>query len=101
MYHKDGKKRGATLIICIIILVGSQLAAGCVTPWPQKTPGQSPGTPIPAGTPHPAGGSLEVHFLDVGQGDAILVLYGNKSMLVDGGPLDAGAAVAAYLKGHG
>jgi hypothetical protein len=28
--------------------------------------------------------SLEVHFLDVGQGDSVLVKYGNRSMLVRG-----------------
>ena len=29
---------------------------------------------------------LQVHFLDVGQGDAILLTYGSKQVLVDGGP---------------
>jgi competence protein ComEC len=46
-------------------------------------------------------GTLEVHFLDVGQGDSILVKYGNKSILVDGGPIDAGPTVTSYIKSHG
>jgi beta-lactamase superfamily II metal-dependent hydrolase len=49
----------------------------------------------------PANGTLEVHFLDVGQGDSVLVQYRNKSMLVDGGTIDAGPTVASYLKSHG
>jgi competence protein ComEC len=43
--------------------------------------------------------SLEVHFLDVGQGDSVLVLFpGGKTMLVDGGPRINGPSVVKYLK---
>lgn len=48
----------------------------------------------------PAAGlaDLRVHFIDVGQGDAILVQCGGASMLVDAGPAEAGAAVNEYLR---
>ena len=36
---------------------------------------------------------LKLHFIDVGQGDAILVQCDNESMLVDAGPHEAGAVV--------
>lgn len=46
---------------------------------------------------------LEVHFLDVGQGDSILIQTpGRKeNILIDGGPREAGPAVVKYLKEHG
>lgn len=45
---------------------------------------------------------LEVHFIDVGQGDATLIKApGGKTMLVDGGPNSAGKDVVAYLKAKG
>lgn len=45
---------------------------------------------------------LEVHFIDVGQGDATLVKAPNgKTMLVDGGARSAGKDVVAYLKSKG
>ncbi|KAA0546920.1 MBL fold metallo-hydrolase [Bacillus sp. BGMRC 2118] len=44
---------------------------------------------------------LEVHFLDVGQGDSALVLFPNgKKMLVDGGPRVNGSTVVNYLRQH-
>jgi beta-lactamase superfamily II metal-dependent hydrolase len=44
---------------------------------------------------------LEVHFLDVGQGDSTLVLFPDgKKMLVDGGPRTSGTVVVNYLKQH-
>ena len=45
---------------------------------------------------------LEVHFINVGQGDAILVKApGGKTMLVDGGPSSSGKELVAYLKAKG
>ncbi len=46
--------------------------------------------------------SLEVHFIDVGQGESILVKTpGGKVMLVDAGDAEAGEVVARYLKNQG
>lgn len=43
------------------------------------------------------GSTLEVHFIDVGQGDSILVKQGEHSMLIDAGNNDKGSAIWAYL----
>jgi len=45
--------------------------------------------------------TLDVYFLDVGQGDAILIDYGTYEMLIDGGPDGACVAeIAPYIDGH-
>jgi competence protein ComEC len=50
----------------------------------------------------PATGEMRVHFLDVGQGDSILVeLPGNESMLIDGGTRKAGSLVRDYIRALG
>ncbi|WP_292390613.1 MBL fold metallo-hydrolase, partial [Methanosarcina sp. UBA5] len=49
----------------------------------------------------PSGQNLTVHFLDVGQGDSILIKYGNKSMLIDAGESDKGEVVSDYLHNQG
>ncbi len=46
-------------------------------------------------------GTLEVHFLDVGQGDATLVRQGEHAMLIDGGDNSKGTAVQSYLQAQG
>jgi competence protein ComEC len=45
---------------------------------------------------------LKVHFINVGQGDSILIVTpeGN-TMLIDGGPKDSGADLVSYLKKQG
>jgi len=44
-------------------------------------------------------GALIVHFIDVGQGDCILIqMPNNKNILVDTGNLSAGYKVKQYLK---
>lgn len=50
-----------------------------------------------AGRP-PAEGELEVHFIDVGQGDATLIICGTDAMLIDAGNNDQGVKVQNYLQ---
>jgi beta-lactamase superfamily II metal-dependent hydrolase len=42
-----------------------------------------------------------VHFLDVGQGDSILIEYENKTMLVNAGESDQGEIISNYLQSQG
>lgn len=42
-------------------------------------------------------GELEVHFIDVGQGDSILIKQGDTNMLIDAGERHKGGDVLAYL----
>lgn len=46
-------------------------------------------------------GNLEVHFLDVGQGDCTLLLCDGYSMLIDAGNNDKGTYVQNYLQKQG
>ncbi|MGB4243950.1 MAG: MBL fold metallo-hydrolase [Dethiobacteria bacterium] len=46
-------------------------------------------------------GQIKVHFLDVGQGDSVLVQTPEKNILIDGGSRTAGATVVGYLKSLG
>ncbi|GAB3804079.1 ComEC/Rec2 family competence protein [Virgibacillus kimchii] len=42
---------------------------------------------------------MQVHFIDVGQGDSMLIQTpSNKTILIDGGPPEAGERVVSYLK---
>ncbi|HJC57588.1 MAG TPA: MBL fold metallo-hydrolase [Candidatus Eisenbergiella intestinipullorum] len=43
-------------------------------------------------------GYLKVHFLDVGQGDSILIQAGGQAMLVDAGTNESGSIVTDYLR---
>lgn len=46
-------------------------------------------------------GTLEVHFIDIGQGDAILIRCGEHTMEVDFGNNDKGTTVQNYLEKQG
>ncbi len=57
---------------------------------------------LPAALGPRTGRDLEVSVLSVGQGDAIaLLLPGGDALLVDGGPREAGGAIAAFLQERG
>ena len=49
----------------------------------------------------PLKAETSVHFIDVGQGDAELILSGGEAVLIDAGPTAAGDTVVAYLKQQG
>ena len=44
---------------------------------------------------------MEVHFIDVGQGDATLITCGDEAMLIDAGDNSKGTTVQLYLKKQG
>lgn len=44
---------------------------------------------------------LAVHYIDVGQADAALVVCGGEAMMIDGGNKDDSSLIAAYLKEQG
>lgn len=62
---------------------------------------ESGGTKKPESGTASVGESFAVHFIDVGQGDAALILCDGKSMLIDGGDKSASSTVYTYLKKQG
>lgn len=48
----------------------------------------------------PAQSTFEIHFIDVGQGDAALVLCDGNAMLIDGGESSESSKIYAYLQAH-
>jgi beta-lactamase superfamily II metal-dependent hydrolase len=56
-------------------------------------------TPVTAQPPPP--GSLVVSFIDVGQGDGVLVQSGGESYLLDAGKAQAGPKVVDFLRSRG
>lgn len=49
----------------------------------------------------PEGASLQVHFIDVGQADAALILCDGQAMLIDGGNAEDSNLLYTYLKKQG
>ncbi|MGE5652865.1 MAG: ComEC/Rec2 family competence protein [Bacillota bacterium] len=77
--------------LCAILTLSLMVLVGCV----QQT---APGMPSPS----PETNKLRVHFIDVGQADAILVQSPEgESLLIDGGNGADGELVANYLKKQG
>lgn len=53
------------------------------------------------GTPPPPSGALVLNFIDVGQGDAVLVQSAGENYLIDGGRPEAGPKVVDFLRSRG
>jgi competence protein ComEC len=89
-------------IFCLTLVL---IAAGCTDPeeTPLETASEQTATSTltAQNTVTVSGQNLTVHFLDVGQGDSILLELDGKSMLVDSGERDQGKVVTAYLQDQG
>jgi Predicted hydrolase (metallo-beta-lactamase superfamily) len=80
----QGKKQLPGRMICALaMLFCTGLCAVLLLLRPWETPQES--------------NDFSLHMIDVGQGDALLLVSDGKSMLVDGGPTDSSAALLAYL----
>ena len=107
-------KRVLIVVVLVIALVSTTI--GCIstsTPTPAPSPAPSPvptptptpepvpepePAPIPAPAPTIAIEELKVHFIDVGQGDSILIDLGRTEILIDGGGKSPG--VVSYLQSY-
>ncbi len=79
-------KKGKLILLLLLFLIVSLY--NLWTEQPAMTPAES--------------GELRVHFIDVGQGDSILIeLPNDENMLIDGGTRKAGDIVTSYIKGLG
>lgn len=119
------KKRWPIILLAVVLVLG--LFAACVgstedTTAPDESPSvsdpvqtkepthsQEPSSsptpepsakPTPESTTPPIGSTFEVHFIDVGQADAALVLCDGKAMLIDGGNKADSSLIYSYLKKH-
>lgn len=80
-------------ILQAFILGLALLTSGCT----QTAVPDAPPTP----TPLPAGSTLEVHFIDVDQADAALLICDGETMLIDGGNKSDSSLMYSYLKQQG
>lgn len=71
------------------------------TTEPTTAPTTEPTTaPTTEPTVAPENSTFEIHFIDVGQADAALVLCDGKAMLIDGGNAEDSSLLYTYLKNH-
>lgn len=102
-------KKVLSIVLVLLLLL---LASGCTKstdqPLSMTFPNTATTVPVPPSSPTASmitgsgHGDLTVHFIDVGQGDSLLIQTpAGKTMLIDAGPDDAGAAVVSYLKKQG
>ena len=80
----------------ILLVVVCVLAANYVLGRDEKPAGTDVGNDEAVADERSSG--MEVHFIDVGQGDATLIKADGHAMLIDSGENDQGTAVQLYLK---
>ena len=86
--------RTAAPACCAVLVIFCVLSAGCLENFtlPDITAFSFP-------VFSDNGGSLKAYFLDAGQGDSTLIVFGNRTILIDAGETDKGDLVVGKLQG--
>lgn len=92
-----------TLLFCAAFLFSATMLSGCSDPAAGFEQPETDSSAAADGGTESAGsvsneGYLRVHFIDVGQGDSILIQAGEQAMLVDAGTNESGSVVTEYLR---
>ncbi len=85
------------LILCILL----PLFSGCAGIDLGLNGEQTSSLNVSSGLDVPEGSSFVVHFIDVGQADAALVICDGVSMLIDGGNVEDSNLIYSYLQKQG
>lgn len=83
------------ILILSILFTLSFILGGCAQIPPASSPAAHASVPSDTDT------GMSVHFIDVGQGDSILVRSEDHAMLIDAGENDQADTVVSYLKQQG
>ena len=87
-------------VLVSLLLLTSCSSSNNPTPSSSSPSSEPVATAVP--TPFKSVGNLKVHFIDVGQGDSILVQTpAGKAMLVDAGKKEDGPKIVDYIKSQG
>jgi len=92
-----GNGRRVVFLLPLLLLLACIFFAGCTFQTIHSHAGTSV---IPPGYGL-NDGRMQVHFLDVGQGDSALILYNGSTILIDAGEADEGPGIVTYLKRQG
>lgn len=95
--RRDERKRQAALITAIFMMA-AMLLAGCAS---NGAGNEAKNYSAENRSDEGAAGNLEVHFLDVGQGDCTLIESQGHYMLIDAGDNNKGTLVQSYLESQG
>lgn len=87
-------KRLRTLLAAVLVAI---TLFGCTSTGVEN----NSGTSNESGYVSENGSSFEVHYIDIGQGDASLVICDEEVMLIDGGDTDASSTMYTYLQKNG
>ena len=93
------QKKSARILLCLLLVLA--LISGCdATGTVADTPAQADASP-PGSFAAGVSGTLEVHYIDVGQADCIFIRQDEATLLIDAGNNADGPAVVSYLHGQG
>lgn len=91
------KRKIQTVLLIFLLMAGAIAGCGSDVTGNTETDRSSTGS----AQTREVSDKLEVHFLDIGQGDCTLITCGEAAMLIDAGNNSKGTQVQAYLNSQG